>query len=133
MMKYSLAGNWKMRQAGENVWHDAVVPGSVYSDLLRDGTIPDPFYRENELEAFQLLRNDFEYERSFSLTADDLEHTRLVLRCEGIDTLADVFLNGEKIAYVDNMHITWEWDVKPLLRAGDNQLRFLQRPIRSAY
>lgn len=53
MRIYSLNGDqWLMRQAGQEQWHKAEVPGSVYADLMRDGTIPDPFYRENELEAF---------------------------------------------------------------------------------
>ena len=48
MQLLSLNGAWKMRQAGTDTWHDAVVPGSVYADLMRDGTLPDPFWRENE-------------------------------------------------------------------------------------
>lgn len=58
MRIYSLNGEqWLMRQAGQERWRQATVPGSVYADLMRDGTLPDPFYRENELEAFALLEN----------------------------------------------------------------------------
>ena len=56
MRIYSLNGEqWLMRQAGQERWRQATVPGSVYADLMRDGTLPDPFYRENELEAFALF------------------------------------------------------------------------------
>ena len=40
MKQLSLSGAWRMRQVGCGTWHDAVVPGSVYADLLRDGTLP---------------------------------------------------------------------------------------------
>ena len=59
MQIYSLNGDqWLMRQVGQEQWHKAEVPGSVYADLMRDGTIPDPFYRENELETFITAENE---------------------------------------------------------------------------
>ena len=116
----NLGGAWKMRQCGTENWHDALVPGSVYADLMRDGSMPDPFWRDNELAAFELLKNDFEYRRTF--TVDSLESNRIVLRCHGLDTLAHVILNGAEIAYAENMHITWMWDVKALLKEGENEL-----------
>lgn len=42
--------------------------------------------------------------------------------CEGLDTLAHVSLNGREIAFADNMHIPWVWDVKEQLHAGENTL-----------
>ena len=59
MLKISLNGAWKMREATSEAWHEALVPGSVYADYLRDGTMPDPFWRENERDAFELLRKDY--------------------------------------------------------------------------
>ena len=118
----SLSGAWKMRQAGTDAWHDAVVPGSVYADLMRDGTLPDPFWRENEHLFFELLRNDFEYTRTFDVSPDLLAMNRVVLRCFGLDTLCHVFINGQKVADTDNMHITWGFEVKELLKAGENTI-----------
>ncbi|MBR4459302.1 MAG: glycoside hydrolase family 2 protein [Clostridia bacterium] len=118
----SLNGAWKMRQYGTDTWHDAIVPGSVYADLMRDGTLPDPFWRENEHIFFELMRNDFEYERTFDVPADLLAMNRVVLRCFGLDTLCHICINGQKVADTDNMHITWGFDVKELLRAGENTI-----------
>ena len=134
MRIYSLNGEqWLMRQAGQERWRQATVPGSVYADLMRDGTLPDPFYRENELEAFALLENDFVYQRVFEAEETMLQSRKVLLRCEGLDTLAHVSLNGQPVGYADNMHITWEWDVKPLLLPGENvlEIRF-DSPIRYA-
>ena len=122
MKTISLNGAWRMREAGTDLWHEALVPGSVYADLMRDGTMPDPFWRENEQVAFDLMEKDFEYTRAFEATEEDLRHERLILRFEGLDTLAHVLVNGEPVGDADNMHITWEWDVKRLLHAGENTL-----------
>ena len=122
MRRISLDGAWEMRSCKEEAWHAATVPGSVYSDLLQDGLMEDPFYRENEREAFELLRQDWEYRRSFTLSQEEQGAGRIQLCCEGLDTLAHVWLNGHEVGYADNMHITWRWDVKELLQAGDNEI-----------
>lgn len=93
-----------MRDCNTESWHEATVPGSIYADLMRDGSMPDPFRRDNERAAFELLKKDYEYRRVF--TPDVLDSKRILLRCHGLDTLAHVRLNGKEIGYADNMHIT---------------------------
>lgn len=118
----NLGGAWRMREADSQTWHSAHVPGSVYADLMADGTMPDPFWRENELDAFELMKKDYVYQRAFTVTEAQLAHAHVELVCEGLDTLAHVSLNGREIAFADNMHITWVWDVKEQLHAGENTL-----------
>lgn len=118
----NLGGAWRMREADSQTWHSAHVPGSVYADLMADGTMPDPFWRENELDAFERMKKDYVYQRTFTVTEAQLAHPHVELVCEGLDTLAHVSLNGREIAFADNMHITWVWDVKEQLHAGENTL-----------
>lgn len=118
----NLGGAWRMREADSQTWHSAHVPGSVYADLMADGTMPDPFWRENELDAFERMKKDYVYQRTFTVTEAQLAHAHVELVCEGLDTLAHVSLNGREIAFADNMHITWVWDVKEHLHAGENTL-----------
>ena len=118
----NLGGAWRMREADSETWHSAHVPGSVYADLMADGTMPDPFWRENELDAFERMKKDYVYQRAFTVTEAQLAHAHEELVCEGLDTLAHVSLNGREIAFADNMHITWVWDVKEQLHAGENTL-----------
>lgn len=118
----NLGGAWRMREADSQTWHSAHVPGSVYADLMADGTMPDPFRRENELDAFERMKKDYVYQRTFTVTEAQLAHAHVELVCEGLDTLAHVSLNGREIAFADNMHITWVWDVKEQLHAGENTL-----------
>lgn len=118
----NLGGAWRMREADSQTWHSAHVPGSVYADLMADGTMPDPFWRENELDAFERMKKDYVYQRAFTVTEAQLAHAHVELVCEGLDTLAHVSLNGREIAFADNMHIPWVWDVKEQLHAGENTL-----------
>lgn len=118
----NLGGAWRMREADSQTWHSAHVPGSVYADLMADGTMPDPFWRENELDAFERMKKDYVYQRAFTVTEAQLAHAHVELVCEGLDTLAHVSLNGREIAFADNMHITWVWDVKEQLHTGENTL-----------
>ena len=124
MKRISLNGAWTLEIPGSPFGIvPAVVPGSVYHDLLTAELIPDPFYRDNETEALELMEYDFHYSRSFDLGGSLLDSGAVLLRCEGLDTLATVYVNGSEAGRANNMHRTWEFDVKALLHAGENQIQ----------
>ena len=119
----SLSGkNWRVKQAKSPTWIPARVPGDVYADLLAAKEIPDPFYRNNENDLQWIGQTDWVYERTFKVPARLLKRERVLLRCEGLDTLATLVVNGKKVATTDNMHRTWEFDVKDVLKAGENTI-----------
>lgn len=137
MIKIDLDSQWKLKILGENIYHipqewiPAQVPGTVYATLLDLKMIPDPHYRDNELTALKLMENDFVYETEFQVTKEMLEADALLLTFEGIDTLGDVYLNGELLGHVDNMHRTWEYEVSDYALAGTNTLTVnLYSPIK---
>ncbi len=137
MKEISLDGNWSLKVLGENVYGigeeeiPAKVPGSVYGTLMEEGKIPDVYYRDNELQATRLMENDFEYIRSFWVEEDKENADVVLLRFDGIDTLADIYVNGRQIGTAYNMHRTWEFDVSDVLQGGENTLRVtLHSPIR---
>ena len=123
MKQLSLNGPWTLDIPGSAFTAvPAEVPGSVYHDLLAAGRIPDPFYRDNETEALKLMEYDFHYSRAFQADGELLDCGAVLLRCEGLDTLAAVYINGAEAGRADNMHRTWEFDVKDLLREGENNI-----------
>ncbi len=137
MKKIDLCGNWRMKILGDNVYHipeewmDAKVPGSVYGTLLELGKMPDPYYRDNELDATRLMENDFIYETDVEITQDMLAYDGVMLRFEGIDTLGEVYLNGALLGHVQNMHRIWEYDIRQLAEVGRNTVGVVLRsPIR---
>lgn len=116
----NLNGQWQAAQRGTDRWYPATVPGCVHTDLLAAGRIPDPFYRDNEKEVQWVGEAEWIYRRSFDLPANLLERARVVLRCDGLDTLAAVRINGIEVGRADNMFRTWEFDAKPALKPGEN-------------
>ena len=58
--------DWRFRRVGDEDWMGACVPGSVYTDLLKNGKMEDPFWKDNENKALVLMEDDYEYETSFS-------------------------------------------------------------------
>ncbi|MDD3819212.1 MAG: glycoside hydrolase family 2 protein, partial [Actinomycetota bacterium] len=119
---YSLNGKWRMKDTGGKHWIEAQVPGTVFSDLLREGLIEDPFYRDNEDKAIELSYNDYIYTRKFNITPCMFKKDKILLYCEGLDTLAEIKINGRLLAKTDNMHRRYEFDVKAFLREGRNDI-----------
>ena len=121
MENRSLQGSWNMICEDGRVVAGQI-PGSVYSFLLEAGEIEDPYYRDNELRVLPLMEEDYSFVRQFNLPEKIAGCTHQVLRFEGIDTLSDVYLNGVKLGSTDNMHITWEYPVRGILKEKDNIL-----------
>lgn len=123
----NLNGKWQMKRVDETEWIEAAVPGSMYNDLMSAGKLEDPFYRDSEYSALELSEFDYEYKRSFTVEKVLLEHEKVVLLCEGMDTLCEVFVNGENILVAQNMHRTYEVDIKNVLLAGENTINVIFR------
>lgn len=127
MLKLDLNGRWKMKNTLESEWITGTVPGSVYSDLLKAGKIEDPFYRDNEDKTREISRFDFEYGRKFNIGSDLLECDRIILQCDGLDTLAEISINGHRVGEACNMHRFYEFDIKDRLLSGENDIHILFR------
>lgn len=125
MIKKRLNENWKMKDLRWEEYLPATVPGDLYTDLLNNQKIEDPYYRDNELAVLPLAENEYEYRTVFTTDAKLRSGERVLLRFEGIDTLADVYLNEVFLGAANNMHRIWEYDVKPYLTAGENTLKVI--------
>ncbi|MBN2238485.1 MAG: glycoside hydrolase family 2 protein [Dehalococcoidales bacterium] len=122
MKTVNLNGTWRLKQAGKSSVIDATVPGNVHTDLLKAERIPDPYYRDNEDRLQWIGEVDWLYSREFDLTDDFLDCGKVLLRCEGLDTLAVITINSKEIARTDNMFRTYEFDVTNALRKGRNHI-----------
>src|SRR5277367_3080913 len=77
---------WKFREAGTDAWLAATVPGTVHTDLLAAGKIPDPFYRTNERDLQWIDKKDWEYQTTLDIDAATLAHDHIELCFAGLDT-----------------------------------------------
>ncbi|MBT3338101.1 MAG: glycoside hydrolase family 2 protein [Anaerolineae bacterium] len=121
--KQTLSGAWQFRQANTEEWLPATVPGGVHTDLLALERIPDPFVGDNEKHVAWVAESDWEYRYTFDTDSALLAQPQVWLVCDGLDTLATVTLNGEKLGETNNMYRQYRWDVKSLLKNGDNELQ----------
>ncbi len=117
-----LNSGWKFRQRDSGAWLPATVPGTVHTDLLANGKIEDPFYRTNELQLQWIDKKDWEYRTEFSVSKAVKEKRNQRITFNGLDTYADIYLNGEKLGSTDNMFRTWRFDVAGKLKVGRNEL-----------
>ncbi len=98
----------------------ASVPGCVHTDLLAAGLIPDPFLGRNETEVAWVGRRAWTYERD--LPAGGPAHERTDLVFDGLDTVAEILLDGRPLGRVRNMHRSYRFDVTGL--SGRLTVRF---------
>lgn len=112
-------------------WHAAAVPGSVHTDLFANKLIPDPYVGAPEAGLQWIGLADWEYEGRFDVDAATLARRHAALVFDGLDTFAEVSLNGREVLRADNSFRTWRVPVDGLLKARGNELRIVFRsPIR---
>lgn len=115
--RITLNGTWNWCDMESKEWHKGTVPGTVLTDMMDGGLIEDPYWRTNEYETQELSRRDYRYEREFEVPESFFREEEQCLVFEGLDTIADIYLNDELLLAVNDMHRTWRIDVKGKLKA----------------
>jgi len=111
-------------------WHAAQVPGTVHTDLFASKLIPDPYVGAPEASLQWIGLADWEYRTRFDVPLAALQAARSELVFEGLDTFAEVWLNGEQVLSADNAFRSWHVPVQGKLHAKGNELRIvLHSPI----
>ena len=143
MQSLDLGGKWSFRAekaSGNPVearkltkWMPATVPGTVHTDLMAAGKIPDPFYRMNENGVQWIDRVAWVYRRSFTVPRSLLDEPVIDLVAEGLDTYAEIRINGIMVGTTANMFIPHRFSLAGLLRVGRNtiEIRFDSPTLRA--
>ena len=118
LKKIELNGIWEL--SGNGYLCKGKIPGSLYSFLLDNKLMDNPHFRDNELTARELCDYDYDFSRTFEISSLD---NKILLHADGIDTVADIYINGKHIAYTDNMHRMYEFDVTSALKTGTNEIK----------
>ena len=130
MKKMELNENWSLSfvhpENGKPYTIPAVVPGNVELDLHRAGVIGGDLTPPDEEHAFRWIDIvDWTYRKEFEFTALPAGMEKAELVFEGIDTAAEIFLNGESILECANMFIAHRVDVTGKLLCGKNELKVI--------
>jgi len=130
--KYLLHDEWEFSLSKKNkpvadnlkpaVWYKASVPGTVHTDLINNKLIPDPFYSDNERNLQWIGDMEWEYRKIFDFPKSFDSTKPIYIKFDGVDTIADVFLNGEKIGSTQNMFCSYEFDVSKIIKKKNNKL-----------
>jgi beta-mannosidase len=134
-LKYYLHDNWKFSVLNKDdlnktpkgtlkygQWLKASVPGTIHTDLLAERLIPEPFYSDNEDKLQWVGQIDWAYKTAFDIPKDFVPGKKINLVFEGLDTVADIILNDEKIDSVNNMFRKHNYDVTSLIKKKNNKL-----------
>ncbi|WP_030313830.1 glycoside hydrolase family 2 protein [Streptomyces sp. NRRL B-3229] len=112
-----LTEGWILRHEGGTL--PAVVPGCVHTDLLAAGVIPDPFLGLGEREVAWVGRREWTYERDLTPSNG---HEQIDLVFDGLDTVAEIRLDGQLVGRTRNMHRSYRFDVTGM--SGRLSVRF---------
>ena len=132
MLHIPLPTAWQLRAVGDtelvpdeltNRDITAVVPGCVHLDLMRENLIPDPYLDLNEAVVQWIGLANWEYSTKFDVTPEAKSEERIDLVCEGLDTIATVWINDVEVGRSENMHVERRFDVKAQLKVGGNAIR----------
>jgi len=132
MGRIDLSGTWTLRRTATGETVEAQVPGDTHSALLASGRIPDPYAGRNELDLQWIGREDWAYERTFDLEPGFPDGGLVYLDCGGLDTLAEVRINGKEAGRSGNMFVRRRFEVGGLLRRGANTIRIDFRSAEAA-
>lgn len=132
MERIDLNGAWQGSgrdpAGGAVLTFPGTVPGCVHTDLRSAGRVPDYFWRDQADQVQWIEDWDWTYVRTFRLEALP-EEPELVF--EGLDTYAEIRLNGRVIGTCDNMFIDHRFSVDGALRVGENTLEVaFESPVR---
>lgn len=127
--------NWEYISEKDSVWRKCKVPSMVQENLIEEGILPDPNYRDNGKLIQWVSDYDWYYRTVIHAGKEQLlQSDRVILRFEGIDTYAGIFLNGSLIASSSNMFVPKSIDVTENLKEGENILVVkLYSPLRYAH
>ncbi|KIC64252.1 beta-mannosidase [Chryseobacterium taiwanense] len=114
---------WQFKNAKENKWLTASVPGTVHLDLMNNKIIPDPYKDENEKKVQWVENEDWDYQTSFIISSKELANQNVDLVFHGLDTFSEIYLNGKLLQSTDNMFRKWTIPVKQHLKIGGNVLQ----------
>jgi len=122
----TLDGAWQFRKANsQDAWMPAVVPGTVHTDLMTNGKIPDVYIGCNNMQLGWIDSLDWEYYREFDLPKSYKPKKITELVFEGLDTYAQVYLNDSLILVTDNMFRQWRKDCATILKPQKNSIRVI--------
>ena len=117
--------------SGEYSGLSCTAPCSLYSVLFDNKIVDDPLISDNVVKMAKHAERGCTFEAEFEVTRLILSMNNVLLRFSGLDTICSIEVNGSNVGTTDNMHRTYDFDVKEKLALGKNTLRLVFTPSKA--
>ena len=122
VIEQSLNQGWTLTGDTLNINMQVDVPSVVQQSLYENGLIPHPYLGTVENQLLWFSDHPWDYTLHFDADKELFEKENVELCFEGLDTYAEVSLNGYELFSADNQFREWKADAKPFLKEKDNLL-----------
>ncbi|MEG2413496.1 MAG: glycoside hydrolase family 2 protein [Clostridia bacterium] len=123
MEKINLNGIWLLEEIGGSHKCEATIPSSNFVDLERAKIIPDPLVGMNENAVQWVAKSDWQYSREFDVDSECFGKEKFQLVCEMLDTICEIFVNGQLVGKGNNINRTYIFDIKKAVKIGKNNIQ----------
>ena len=128
MKTFLLNGTWQATNVRTGEGYPAQVPGFVQKDLMEQGVLPNEYDTLFEPKIEWVEHDDWTYRRSFELSEELLASEALEMVFEGVDTFAEIELNGKVIGSTENMFMSYRFNVKGIAKARNELVVRISSP-----
>ena len=125
----NLNDSWNVTTDTLDINMQVDVPSVIIADMYEEGLIPHPYYSDVEPSLLWIPQREWVYTLNFDADDNVIKEDVIELVFEGLDTYADVWLNGKHLFYADNMFRTWTCDVEDILKEKDNDIKIKFYPF----
>lgn len=121
-MLIDLCGTWTVSSPDNGHSLLGSVPGCIHTDLISANLLADPFIGLNELDALWVADHTWTYTRTFNVSSVFKDRKRIELRCNGLDTLTEITINGNYVGKTSNMFRVYEFVIGRFIKVGENTI-----------
>jgi len=114
--------SWNIQHPQTKKWIPLGEKGSVQEALINNELLPDPFYGDNEKLFSWIEKFNWTFEAELNITEIN-PNEFYELEFPSIDTYGEVFVNGVSVGKGENSFVAYRFDVKSLLKVGENVIR----------
>jgi len=119
----------RMRDLDDGGWFDCTCPNSIFINLADAGQINKNDLLANPEKYRWVSDKAWVFRKVFDVTGQMLESNSIELICEGLDTIANVWLNEKLLSKTENMFISHRFDVTKYLKPKGNILLIKFEPV----
>jgi len=112
----------RMRDLDDSNWLNCTIPNSIFINLIEAGKIDRCDIDANPENYTWVSDKPWVFRKTFDAPQELLEADKIELACDGLDTVASVWLNEKLLGRTDNMFIPHRFDVTRCIRPAANRL-----------